>query len=188
MAFKNVIGFITKRTKSSLNEKGNMLIWYIFMMPVFLAAVGLAVDTSIVSSNRASLQTSLDAATQGTTALSKNQTDGGKPRLTNAQARASVIKLYDANRSGIYADRAKSEGVPFIICQPGGGSVVVAPSSKCNFKITTFSYSTNGQLANGGYLTVTVQEQANTVFLKFLGIDTLTYTITSTSRLTNTFN
>jgi hypothetical protein len=177
------------------NERGNMLIWYIFMMPVFLAAVGLAVDMSIVASTKASLQTSLDAATQGTIALSKNQTSG-KPRMSSAEARASVIKLYDANRSGIYADK-KTEGVPFLKCKYSGTGVVSGPQSGCNFIVTKFAYNSNGGLRNAdqgglrsqrdGYLTVTVQEKANTLFLHMLGFNNLTYTITSTARLTNTY-
>lgn len=172
------------RLRPQLNERGNILVWYVFMMPVFLSAVGLAVDTSIMASTKSSLQTSLDSATQGTLALSKNQTDGAKPRLTSAEARASVVRLYDANRSGIYADRSNSEGIPFLICQGGNN----APVSKCGYALTGFKYSAAGALATGDYLTVTVQEKADTIFLSFLGMDNITYTVTSTSRLTNSFN
>jgi hypothetical protein len=52
----------------------------------------------------------------------------------------------------------------------------------------SFSYSTSGGANNGGYLTMTVQEKADTIFMQFLGINELTYTITSTARLTNTYN
>ena len=173
-----------ERLRPRTNERGNMLVWYIFMMPVFLSAVGLAVDTSIMASTKSSLQTSLDSATQGTLALSKNQTDGGKPRMTTVEAQQSVIRLYDANRSGIYADRTNSEGIPFLKCQAGGN----APVSKCGFLIKEFKYSGSGNLAAGDYLTVTVQEKADTIFIQFLGFDDITYTMTSTSRLTNSYN
>ena len=176
-----------------LNEKGNMLIWYIFMFPVFCGAVGLAVDVANVAAVRASLQVSADAATQGTVALSKNQ-GSGKPRFASAnEAQAAAIKLYDANRSGMsQAGSRYKEGIPFLKCQTAKagttGTLVNPSSSRCGFTLTEFKYSSTGGLNNGGYLTMTVKEKANTIFLKFLGMNELTYTITSTARLTSTYN
>lgn len=178
---------LRNRFKPDLNERGNMLVWYVFMTPVFLGAVGLAIDASLMASTASSLQTSLDAATQGTVSLSKNQASG-KPRLSTTEARNSLIRLYDANRSGMYSDRSNSEGIPFLICQNSGANTVRGSASNCGFKLTEFRYSPNGGLSNGGYLTVTVQEKADTIFLQVLGFNDLTYTVTSTSRLTNSFN
>lgn len=176
-----------------LNEKGNMLVWYIFMMPVFMGAVALAVDVSNITAMRTSLQVSADAATQGTVALSKNQASG-KPRFNSAtEAKQAAIKLYDANRSGMAkADSRFKESIPFLQCQTSkagsAGTLVTPPNSKCGFTLTEFKYSSTGGLNNGGYVTMTVQEKADTIFLQFLGMDELTYTITSTARLTNTYN
>lgn len=174
-----------------LNEKGNIVVFYVMMMPVFMGAVALAVDFANVTAVRASLQVSADAATQGTVALSKNQAYG-KPRFTSsADARAAAIKLYDANRSGMsQAGNIYKEGIPFLKCQTSksGDGALVNPNSHCGFTLTEFKYSSNGGLGNGGYVTMTVQEKADTIFLNFLGFDDLTYTITSTARLTNTYN
>lgn len=176
-----------------LNEKGHMLVWYLMMFPVMMAGVGLAVDTANVASMRASLQVSADAATQGTVAMSKNQ-GSGKPRFSStAEAKEQALLLYDANRSGMsQAGVKQKEGIPFIICQTatnkGKGSLVTPKGSKCGYTLTEFKYSTTGGINNGGYLTMTVQEKADTIFLQFLGFDDLTYTITSTARLTGTYN
>ena len=170
-----------------------MLVWYIFMMPVFMGAVALAVDVSNITAMRTSLQVSADAATQGTVALSKNQASG-KPRFTSStEAKQSAIKLYDANRSGMAkADSRFKESIPFLQCQTSkassAGTLVTPPNSKCGFTLTEFKYSSTGGLNNGGYVTLTVQEKADTIFLQFLGMKDLTYTITSTARLTNTYN
>lgn len=175
-----------------LNEKGNMLVWYIMMLPVFVGAVALGVDVANITAMRTSLQVSADAATQGTVALSKNQASG-KPRFNNSyEAQAAAIKLYDANRSGMaQADKKYKESIPFLKCQTsksGTGVLVTPPNSHCGFTLTEFKYSSNGGLNNGGYITLTVQEKADTIFLQFLGMNELTYTITSTARLTNTYN
>lgn len=176
-----------------LNEKGNMLIWYIFMLPVFIGAVALAVDVANITSMRTSLQVSADAATQGTVALSKNQTSG-KPRFNStAEAEQAAINLYDANRSGMAkAGSRYKEGIPFLKCQTSKstslGTLITPPNSGCGFTLTEFKYSSVGGLNNGGYITMTVQEKADTIFLQFLGMKDLTYTITSTARLTNTYN
>lgn len=175
----------------SLNEKGNILIWYVFMLPVFVSAVGLAVDFSNVSAMRSSLQLSADAATQGTVALSKNQTKE-KPRFTSVtEAKKVAIDLYDANRSGMSKAGQVKESIPFLKCQTkksGEGKLVIPSNSNCGFTLSSFEYSPNGGLKGGGYLTMTVQEKADTIFLRFLGMNDLTYTITSTARLTNTYN
>lgn len=173
-----------------LNEKGNMLIWYIFMLPVFIGAVALAVDVSNITAMRTSLQLSADAATQGTVALSKNQTSG-KPRFNSlAEAQQSAINLYDANRSGMAKAGRVKEGIPFLKCQTvranNTGTLIIPPNSGCGFTLTEFKYSSTGGLNNGGYVTMTVQEKADTIFLHFLGMNDLTYTVTSTARLTNT--
>lgn len=176
-----------------LNEKGNMLIWYIFMLPVFIGAVALAVDVANITAMRTSLQVSADAATQGTVALSKNQASG-KPRFNSAsEAQQSAIKLYDANRSGMAkAGSRYKESIPFLKCQTSkassSGTLITPPNSGCGFTLTEFKYSSTGGLNNGGYVTMTVQEKADTIFLQFLGMNDLTYTITSTARLTNTYN
>jgi Flp pilus assembly protein TadG len=191
--------FHTKKTETEgrrklfpfLNEKGNMLVWYVFMFPVFLGAVGLAVDVANVAAVRTSLQVSLDAATQGTVALSKNQATG-KPRFTStALAQAEAIQLYDANRSGMSKAGLYKEGIPFLLCQTsksGSGTLINPSSSHCGFTLTSFKYSGTGGLKNGGYITMTVQEKADTIFMQFLGFDDLTYTITSTARLTNSLD
>lgn len=170
-----------------------MLVWYIFMMPVFMGAVALAVDVSNITAMRTSLQVSADAATQGTVALSKNQASG-KPRFNSStEAKQAAIKLYDANRSGMAkADSRFKESIPFLQCQTSKasstGTLVTPTTSKCGFTLTEFKYSSTGGLNNGGYVTLTVQEKADTIFLQFLGMKDLTYTITSTARLTNTYN
>lgn len=180
-----------KKPKRFLNEKGNILIFYIFMMPIFLGAVGLAVDMANVAAVRASLQASADAATQGTVALSKNQASG-KPRFTSTdEAQQAAVKLYDANRSGMSGNSSRyKEGIPLLKCQTAsaGGTLVTPTGSHCGFTLSEFKYSSNGGLNNGGYLTMTVKEKANTIFLQVLGMKELTYTITSTARLTNTYN
>lgn len=182
-----------KRIFPFLNEKGNILIWYIFMLPVFIGGVALAVDVANITAMRTSLQLSADAATQGTVALSKNQASG-KPRFTSSsEAKASAIKLYDANRSGMSkAGSQYKESIPFLKCQTvkasSAGTLVTPPNSGCGFTLTEFKYSSTGGLNNGGYITLTVQEKADTIFLQFLGMNDLTYTITSTARLTNTYN
>lgn len=170
-----------------------MLIWYVFMLPVFIGAVALAVDVSNITAMRTSLQLSADAATQGTVALSKNQT-GGKPRFdSDMDAEQSAINLYDANRSGMAkAGSRYKESIPFLKCQTSPstskGTLIIPPNSRCGFTLTDFRYSSDGGLNNGGYITMTVQEKADTIFLQFLGMKDLTYTITSTARLTNTNN
>jgi hypothetical protein len=163
-------------------EKGNMLIWYVFMMPVFLSFVGLAVDFSIAVSSRTGLQASLDAATQGTVALSKNASSG-KPRLSDSEARASVVNLYDRNRSGVYAQKGENGGVPFMTCR----GTTPGPVSGCAFNIADFKYKTDGGLqnTNDGYLSVTVKEEVDTIFLSFLGMDSITISINSTARLSS---
>lgn len=174
-----------------LNERGNILIWYVFMIPVFVGGIGLAVDMTNVTAVRTSLQLSLDAATQGTVALSKNQTSG-KPRfLTKSQAQAEAVKLYDLNRTGMSKAGQVKEGIPFLQCQTkktGSGTRIVPSGSKCGFTLSSFNYHGNGGLKNGGHITMTVTEKADTMFLGMLGFDDLTYTITSTARLTNTYN
>jgi len=172
---------------SRLDDKASMLVWYLLMMPVFISAVGLAIDGSIMASTKSGLQTSLDAATQGTVALYKNQQDGGQPTLSQGEARSSIISLYDANRRGTYAGAKATDGVPFIKCQGGGSSAVSAPSG-CGFVLKDVKYSREGNLTNNGYLSATVEEKADTIFLRFLGVDEITYTVTSTARLTNTYN
>lgn len=162
------------------------------MLPVFIGAVALAVDVANITAMRTSLQVSADAATQGTVALSKNQASG-KPRFTSAtEAKQAAIKLYDANRSGMsQADSRYKESIPFLKCQTSKASstgTLVIPNSGCGFTLTEFKYSSTGGLNNGGYVTMTVQEKADTIFLQFLGMNELTYTITSTARLTNTYN
>jgi hypothetical protein len=170
---------------SRLDDKASMLIWYFLMTPVFISAVGLAIDGSIMAATKSGLQTSLDAATQGTVALYENQKDGGQPTLSQAEATQSIIRLYDANRRGTYSGAKATDGVPFIICQ--GAGAVSAPSG-CGFIIKDVKYSREGSLTNNGYLSVTVEEKADTIFLGFLGYDDMTYTVTSTARLTNTYN
>lgn len=174
-----------------LNERGNILVWYVMMFPVFLGGVGVAVDFANVTAVRVSLQASLDAAAQGTVALSKNQASG-KPRFTSAAlAQSEAIKLYDANRSGISQAGRVKEGIPFLICQTtktGSGTLVTPSGSRCGFTLTSFKYSGTGAGSPNDYLTITVKEKADTIFLKILGFDDLTYTITSTARLTNTYN
>lgn len=174
-----------------LNEKGNMLVWYVMMLPVFIGAVALAVDVANITAMRTSLQLSADAATQGAVALSKNQASG-KPRYNTAhEAQTEAIKLYDANRSGMSrADERYKESIPLLKCQntASEGVIVKPPYSGCGFTLTEFKYSPSGGLNKGGYVTMTVQEKAHTIFLQFLGMDELTYTITSTARLTNTYN
>lgn len=171
-------------------EKGTILIWYVMMFPVLLAFAAIAIDTSMIYSTRTQLQASLDAATQSTTAMSQNQ-EGGTPQLSQNEARDLVLRLYDANRTGLYDNRNTTQ-IPFLQCQEspvrGGTLVVVNTGSGCGFTLSEFRYSPTGSLANGGYLTVTVQEKAETIFLHVLGFDDLTYTITSTSRLTESFN
>lgn len=179
-----------------LNEKGNILIWYLMMFPVFMGGIGLAVDVSNIAAMRASLQASADAATQGAVSMSQNQASG-KPRFnTTAEAQSAVIKIYDANRSGMSQAGRQKESIPFLKCndftlekgEAFMGTPIKPPISKCGFILKSFTYSTTGGPNNGGYLTVTVQEKADTIFLQFLGFDDLTYTITSTARLTNTYN
>ena len=170
-------------------EKGTILIWYVMMFPVLLAFAAIAIDTSMIYSTRTQLQASLDAATQSTIAMSQNQ-EGGSPRLSRDEARNLVLRLYDANRSGLYDNRNTAQ-IPFLQCQEspisGGTLVVVNSGSACGFTLSDFRYSPTGALANGGYLTVTVQEKADTIFLHILGFNDLTYTITSTARLTESF-
>ncbi len=184
---------VFSNVKERSNEKGSILVFYVLMFPVFLALAGVAIDGSIVASTQAQLQSALDAATQGTVALSKNQTGtSNRPQLTYNEAKQNVVRLYDANRSGIYSDRSNSESIPFLQCQTsapeGGATLQTAPQSNCSFAMYPIKYSPTGNLANGGYLTVTVQEKADTIFLQFLGINHLTYTITSTARLTESYN
>lgn len=163
------------------------------MLPVFIGAVALAVDVSNITAMRTSLQLSADAATQGTVALSKNQTNG-KPSFNSIEeAEQSAINLYDANRSGMAkAGSRYKEGIPFLKCQKDRanhiGTLIIPPNSACGFTLVSFNYSPTGSLNNGGYITMTVQEKADTIFLHFLGMNDLTYTITSTARLTNTNN
>lgn len=195
MSFTERLQNIRKAWNQEGRERGNVLVFYVMMFPVFLALIGLAIDGSVIASTQAQLQSSLDAAVQGTVALSKNQTGtSNQPRLSYAEAHASVVKLYDSNRSGMYSDRAnRSESIPFLQCQtssPSGGSVDLiepGPISHCGFTMLPISYSPTGSLKNGGYLTVTVKEKASTIFLQFLGINDLTYTVTSTARLTQSY-
>lgn len=173
--------------RGALNERGN-LGWWIVMMPVFLAAMGMAVDMANVQAVRTTLQSSLDSATQGAVANSQNQASG-KPRYLNSNdARKEVLRLYDINRTGLNDGKRVKDGIPFLICQKSGTKVVIPDNSKCGFKVTDFKYHSSGGLDKGGYLTVTVQEKADTIFLKILGFEDLTYTFTSTARLTNTHN
>lgn len=180
-----------KKIKSYLNENGNILVFYIFMFPVFFGAVGLAVDMSNVASMRSSLQASLDTATQGTLSESQNQTSG-KPKFASAAAaKAETLRLYDMNRDGMSNAGRVKEGIPFLKCQTtpaSSGATLVKPASNCPFTMTEFKYSTTGGLNGGGYITITVQEKADTLFLKMIGITDLTYSISSTARLTNSYN
>lgn len=180
-----------KKRKGFLNEKGNMLVWYVMMFPVFIGAVALAVDVTNIAAVRASLQVSADAATQGAVSMSQNQANG-KPRyVSTVDAKNQAIMLYDANRSGMSKAGRYKEGIPFLKCQTsstGNGSLVTPSNSHCGFTMVSFEYSPDGGLKKGGYLTMTVQEKADTMFMQFLGLDDLTYTITSTARLTNSYN
>lgn len=180
-----------KKRYAFFNEKGNILVWYVFMIPIFIGGIGLAVDVANMSAVKSSLQVSLDAATQGTVALSKNQSKG-KPRFsTSSAAQAQAVRLYDTNRSGMSKAGYQKEGIPFLMCQKsktGEGKLVIPSGSKCGFTLSSFSYNPNGGLKNGGYVTMTVSEKADTIFLQALGFDDLTYTVTSTARLTNTYN
>lgn len=200
MTFLERIQNVRKACKNGGRERGNVLVFYVMMFPVFLALTGLAVDGSIVASTQAQLQSSLDAAVQGTVALSKNQTGTGEnPRLTYLEAKQNVVRLYDSNRAGMYSDRSSNTGsVPFLQCQtyergetgslPSINLIEPGPISQCGFQMLPISYSQNGSLRNGGYLTVTVREKASTIFLQFIGINDLTYTVTSTARLTQSYD
>ena len=172
-----------------LNEKGNMLVFYVLMMPVFLGAVGLAVDTANIAAVRTSLQLSADAATQGAVAASPDQ-PGGIPRYPDAySAEQRAIQIYDNNRFGMSQSKGAQNPIPLLKCQTsatGGGTLIIPSTSHCGFTITNFQYNPSGP--TNGYLTMTVQEKANTIFLQVLGFKDLTYTITSTARLTNTYN
>lgn len=188
---KTAAGSPEKKRRRFLNEKGNMLVWYVMMFPVFIGAVALAVDVANITAVRASLQVSADAATQGAVSMSQNQANG-KPRYLSAvDAKNQAVMLYDANRTGMSKAGSVKEGIPFLKCQTSStdeGTLITPPNSHCGFTMVSFQYSPSGELNKGGYLTMTVQEKADTMFMHFLGLDDLTYTITSTARLTNTYN
>lgn len=190
---KRLQSFIKDRIQRSGEERGNLLIFYVMLIPVFIALLAIAVDTQAAFSTRDNIQSAVDASTQGTLALSKNRTDGNQPSLTQEEARNAFVNLYDMNRAGTNTNGRK---IPFIVCQTSNNAVELRgleiPASNCGFTVSRFSYSPAtrvGASHTGSYLTVTIQERVSTIFLHTLGtrFDDLTHTVSSSSRLTNSW-
>lgn len=158
-------------------------------MPVLFACFGFAVDIAAATLTSGSLQSNADAATQSVVSQSKNAYANNKPGLSANDALAGFVKYYDANRKGGYVgSSATVNNNPFLHCQGTSPAPYSnALPSRCGFKITSFQYSNNGTLKGGANLRVSVQEQSNTLFLRIMGINTLTYNINSNARLGQSF-
>lgn len=180
---------IRRRGVVTKEESGNTLVMYIMFFPLVFGVFGLAVDTTVATYTQASLQSSLDAATQSALSRAVNPgTEGNrtsKPTLTTEKAQAYVTSFYDISRAG-------DQKSAFVKCQtsitqpPGEAAPyptakVVTPPSGCSYTQGKFAYSTyNGQAT----ISVAVVEKSSTVFINIIGIDEFKYDVKSESRIT----
>lgn len=181
---------------TKIRETGNNIIWFVFMTPLFVALIGVAVDTSAATAMKNNLQNALDAASQSTLALSRPLPGAIYPSLPYNEAYTSFLALYDENRVGIDKRDYTDGGVKFLSCSDqrdiaGTNEVLIFPQmSGCPFVLKDFNYIPDGGLGTTmeGYLTATVAEKIPTMFLSFLGINEITVTSTTTARLTYSFD
>lgn len=162
-----------------LKEAGGTLTTFIMLFPLIFAVFGLALDVSLATSTKTALQGAMDTATQVTLSQAKNpqnaNVNAGRPQLTKAQAYANLIRYYDLNRVG----SGKNVKTPFLKCQKAkvsGTSKLVSSTSSCKWSEVGFTFSNSGRNLNIQY---TVKEQSATIFMSFLNIEKLTYTIQS---------
>lgn len=179
---RNLKELIKKRKDSK--EVANSFILYIMWMPLLFGVFGVATDSSIATYTTATIQSGLDASTQSALSRAANPGTGENksrsPLLSKDKARELTAAYYDTNR--------KSGKNPFIQCQtsgakaPSGGySKFVVPPSGCGWTETAFSYSVSGRAVT---LNLAIIEKTSTVFMKTIGINSLTFEISSSARTT----
>ncbi|HET7767136.1 MAG TPA: pilus assembly protein TadG-related protein [Chloroflexota bacterium] len=102
-------------------EMGQAILWVAVMLPLFLSAVGLAIDGGVVFAARRELQNAADgAARAGVTQLDEwayRESAGARVVLDQRRARQAAVDYLAATRPGIDA-----------VIQPGAQRVVVEVS------------------------------------------------------------
>lgn len=185
-----MIGFLKKwktPTLKQVKETGNVVVFYVIMFPIFFGAFGLAVDTTVATYTRSSLQSNLDAATQSALSRAFNPGIGGNttsnPKVIAATAKTDTLDVYDTNR-------APAGEQPFVTCQTsptivegvsGSPSLIKPTKTNCGFTLYSFNLSSSGRNA---VIEATVVEKSKTLFLTYLGFPEFTYVIKSEARIT----
>lgn len=174
--------FKEKLHSKRLKEAGGTLTTFILLFPVIFSVFGLALDFSLATSTKTALQGAMDTATQVTLSQAKNPTTANvanaRPQLNKDQAYQTLTRYYGLNRIG-NGGNAKT---PFLICQTSlapEGTRLVNGGTNCNWSEMSFSFTDTGRQLDIKY---TVREQSATIFLSFLNIEKLTYTIQSSAQ------
>lgn len=176
------------RLKNLLNERregregGNTLVFFIFLLPVILGAAGTAMDLSLATYVRGTLQSTLDVATQTTLASASNPGTEGSSKYSNGL----YLKDTDAYRI-MYKNYDDSRVSLPLICQNVPNVSKISPDQNCGYTILPGSQRFGQVLIDGATfyeLRIGVGEISSPIFIQILGFEEIKHQIYSDSRIT----